>query len=84
MEYHFENMKQKHREAVIDVYNYFIEYTFAAYPEKKGGQNFGQTFDVIRMQKRVSEQFSLVRWSRGYHLFVIRSRSSVGQNRSGS
>lgn len=33
MEYVFENMGEEHRQPVMDIFNYFIENTFAAYPE---------------------------------------------------
>jgi L-amino acid N-acyltransferase YncA len=33
MEYSFDAMREEHRQAVVDIFNYFIENTFAAYPE---------------------------------------------------
>jgi L-amino acid N-acyltransferase YncA len=37
MHYTFEDMAEKHREAVVDIYNYFIEHTYAAYPDETFG-----------------------------------------------
>jgi len=37
VEYSFEEMEESHREAVVDVYNYFIENTWAAYPDEAFG-----------------------------------------------
>ena len=58
MEYHFESMKEEHRKAVIDVYNYFIENTFAAYPEEKVEYEF---FDYF------------LGMTRGYPAIVVKS-----------
>jgi phosphinothricin acetyltransferase len=40
MKYSLEFMTAKHREPVIDIFNYYIEHSFAAYPEKKVGYDF--------------------------------------------
>jgi phosphinothricin acetyltransferase len=39
-----EDMKRKHREAVVDVYNYFVANSFAAYTDEIVGYDF---FDVF-------------------------------------
>jgi phosphinothricin acetyltransferase len=40
----FENLMPEHREAVIDIFNYFIENSFAAFPEQKVGYSFFDKF----------------------------------------
>ena len=35
MEYIFETMNEVHRKSVIDIFNYFVENSFAAYPDSK-------------------------------------------------
>lgn len=47
MEYSFENMVDEHREAVVDVYNYFIENSFAAYPDEAFGYEIFDYFQSI-------------------------------------
>ena len=44
MEYYFENLSDKDRKPVIDIFNYFIENSFAAFPEIKVNYEF---FDRI-------------------------------------
>lgn len=58
MDYKLETMRAGHRKAVIDVFNYFIENSFAAYNEEIVGYNF---FDVF------------VTMSRGYPAVVVRT-----------
>ena len=35
MDYHFEPLTARDRKPVIDAFNYYIENSFAAYPEEK-------------------------------------------------
>lgn len=58
--YSLEYMTAKHREPVIDIFNYYIEHSFAAYPEKKMGYDF---FD------------RLLEISRGYPSMVVKTRA---------
>ena len=44
MAYYFEPMDQNDRKPVIDIFNFFIEKTFAAFPEKKVGYEFFDFF----------------------------------------
>lgn len=44
MKYYFENLSDKDRKPVIDIFNYFIENSFAAFPEIKVDYDF---FDKI-------------------------------------
>ncbi len=44
MDYHFEPLAARDRKPVIDTFNYYIENSFAAYPEKKVDYDF---FDII-------------------------------------
>jgi len=47
MEYRIEQMTEEHREEVIDVYNYFITNSYAAYPEEEVDYEFYDHF--VRM-----------------------------------
>ncbi len=44
MGYGFEKLADKHRNPVIDIFNYYIENGFAAYPESKVGYDFFDMF----------------------------------------
>ena len=44
MEYYFEPLSHNDRKPVIDIFNYFIEKTFAAFPVKKVGYDFFDLF----------------------------------------
>ena len=35
MNYEFRKISEQHRKPVIDIFNYFVENGFAAYPEEK-------------------------------------------------
>lgn len=49
MGYRFEKLSEKHRKPVIDIYNYYVENSFAAYPLSKVGYDF---FDIfLQMSK---------------------------------
>jgi len=54
MEYDFEKMLDSHREAVVDIYNYFIENSYAAYPDEAFGY---EIFDYFR---RISDGYPAV------------------------
>jgi phosphinothricin acetyltransferase len=45
MDYSFEDMSEQHREAVVDIYNHFVEKSFAAYPDRPFGY---EIFDYFR------------------------------------
>ena len=49
MDYFFENLSDKDRKPVIDIFNYFIENSFAAFPEIKVNYDF---FDRILNMSR--------------------------------
>lgn len=57
MDYHIEEMTEEHREGVIDVYNYFIANTYAAYPEETVDYEFYDNF---------------LRMTSGYPAYVIK------------
>ncbi|MDD5643570.1 MAG: N-acetyltransferase, partial [Syntrophales bacterium] len=44
MDYSFEEMSTSHRQAVIDIFNYFIKHSYAAFPEKELGSDFFDRF----------------------------------------
>jgi phosphinothricin acetyltransferase len=44
MEYHFEEITQKDRKPIVDICNYYIEHSYAAYPSVKVGYDF---FDML-------------------------------------
>ncbi|OFX84033.1 MAG: GNAT family N-acetyltransferase [Bacteroidetes bacterium GWF2_33_16] len=44
MKYIFEKLNETHRNAVIDIYNYYIENSFAAYSEEKVGYEYFDCF----------------------------------------
>lgn len=44
MQYHFVKMSEEHREPIGDIFNYFIENSFAAYPVKKVGYEIFDKF----------------------------------------
>jgi L-amino acid N-acyltransferase YncA len=49
MDYVFDTMREEHRQPVMDIFNYFIENTFAAYPEAPLGDGvFDQFLAVSR------------------------------------
>jgi L-amino acid N-acyltransferase YncA len=49
MRYRFEKLSDKHRKPVIDIFNYYVENSFAAYPLSKISYDF---FDIfIQMSK---------------------------------
>lgn len=56
MEYSFRRVNDNDKEVVISIYNYFVENSFAAYPEKKVGHDFFET---------------LKKMSKGYPFYVI-------------
>ena len=47
MEIHFEHMGENHRKDVIDIFNYYIENGFAAYPDTKLPYEFYDMFLII-------------------------------------
>jgi phosphinothricin acetyltransferase len=47
MEYRFEKMGSAHRQAVVDIYNYFIENSYAAYPDESFGYEIFDYFQKI-------------------------------------
>ena len=47
METHFEPMGEEHRMDVIDIFNYYIENGFAAYPDNKLPYEFYDMFIII-------------------------------------
>lgn len=59
-EYILEEMVDGHREAVVDIYNYFIENSFAAYPD----ETFG--YEIFDYFKKISA---------GYPAVVVKDRS---------
>jgi phosphinothricin acetyltransferase len=54
MDYSFEDMVDEHREAVVDVYNYFIENSFAAYPDEAFG------YEIFDYFQRISDGYPAV------------------------
>jgi len=58
MDYEFEDMTDAHREAVVDIYNYFVENSFAAYPD--------EAFDY-----EIFDYFQRI--SHGYPAIVVKS-----------
>ena len=54
MDYSFENMGEIHREAVVDIYNYFIENSYAAYPD----ESFG--YEIFDYFQRISDGYPAV------------------------
>ena len=44
MDISFEPMSERHRIPIIDIYNYYVENSFAAYPEEKAGYDFYNKF----------------------------------------
>jgi phosphinothricin acetyltransferase len=54
MDYSFEDMSDKHREAVVDIYNHFVENSFAAYPD----QPFG--YEIFDYFSNMSEGYPAV------------------------
>ncbi|MDQ7821633.1 MAG: N-acetyltransferase family protein [Candidatus Eremiobacteraeota bacterium] len=50
MEFTFEPLSEKNRKAVIDIFNYFVEESFAAYPEHRVDYDF---FDVFLKMSEV-------------------------------
>ena len=44
MDYNIEGMAAVHRQAMIDILNYFIKHSYAAYPEKEVGPDFFDRF----------------------------------------
>jgi len=49
MPYTFEEMAETHREAVVDIFNYFVTKSWAAYPEEPVGDYF---FDYLQQVSR--------------------------------
>lgn len=62
MDYCFEEMSTNHRQAVIDIFNYFIRHSYAAYPEKEVAPDFFERF---------------LEMSRGYPAVVIKSADQL-------
>jgi len=61
MDYRFEPMTEKHRKEVIDIFNYYVENSYAAYFEKKLPYEF---FD------------KLLEMTKGYPAYVIMNTSA--------
>src|SRR5512143_3993155 len=61
MEYCFDRISAEHREDVMRIFNYYIENSFAAYPEEPLPESF---FDRI------------LEMTKGYPAFIIRNRNS--------
>lgn len=57
MSYTFENLEAKHRNEVINIYNHYIENSFAAYPEKKVPVEF---FDLILEKAKGYPAYAIV------------------------
>lgn len=47
MDHTFESMNESHREEVVDIYNYFIENSYAAYPDEAFGYEIFDYFKKI-------------------------------------
>jgi L-amino acid N-acyltransferase YncA len=62
MKIRFERMAEGDREAVIDLFNYYIENSFAAYPEKKVPYGFFDRFLEL---------------TKGYPAFTVRDEESA-------
>jgi phosphinothricin acetyltransferase len=48
-DYHIRKVKESDRNAVVDIFNYFVENSFAAYPDKPIGYEF---FDILKGMSR--------------------------------
>lgn len=49
MAYEFEEMAERHRTAVIDIFNHYIAHSFAAYPQEPVGyESFDRFLDMAR------------------------------------
>ncbi|MCX7678684.1 MAG: GNAT family N-acetyltransferase [Spirochaetes bacterium] len=44
VEVHFQHLDERHRGAIIDIYNYYIEHSFASFLETKADYHFYDTF----------------------------------------
>lgn len=62
MDYTFEPMTESHRKAVIEIFNYYIQNSHAAYPEKPVGRDFFDRF---------------MEMSEGYPRMVVKAGSEV-------
>jgi len=54
MKHRFEKMADAHREAVVNIYNYFIENSYAAYPD----ETFG--YEIFDYFQRISDGYPAV------------------------
>lgn len=62
MDYIFETMSESHREAVIEIFNYFIQHSYAAYPDQPVEEDFFDRF---------------MEMSRGYPAVVVKTGTEV-------
>ncbi len=56
MEYAFEPLSRRRRETIIDIFNYFVENSYAAYPERAVGYDF---FDYLYVEGRDYPAFAI-------------------------
>lgn len=62
MDYTFETLSESHREAVIDIFNYYIQNSYAAYPDQPVDYPFFDRF---------------LEMSRGFPSVVVKARDKV-------
>ena len=62
MNYTFETLSESHRKAVIDIFNYYIQNSYAAYPDQPVDEDFFDRF---------------LEMSRGYPAVVIQAGEEV-------
>lgn len=57
MNYTFELLEEKHRIPIIDIYNHYVENSYAAYPEKKVPYEF---FDIMLEKTKGYPAYSII------------------------
>jgi L-amino acid N-acyltransferase YncA len=62
MDYTLETMSESHREAVVDIFNYYIQNSYAAYPDQPVGYHFFDRFMEV---------------SQGYPTAVVKTEADV-------
>jgi L-amino acid N-acyltransferase YncA len=62
MDYIFETMSESHRQAVIDIFNYHVQHSYAAYPDQPVGYQFFDRF---------------MEMSRGYPAVAVKAGTEV-------
>ena len=60
MNYIFEPLEPKHQDAVMDIYNHYVEHSTAAYPEKRVPNEF---FNVILEKSKGYPAYAIVNGS---------------------